>query len=415
MFFDQRKFYIVYHISYITMEKICNNCGNTFINRHPKALYCSLCKDTANRQKALDRYYKRRNLVLPEVKCVICNKLFIQDKFNINKKPLCSKICKQINQKNNMKQYLKVYKRKYIPIQDIKIEKQCLYCNKTFYADKYHRNMKYCSKQCSRLVNDLKYKLAKRKHKNFDNIVKKCKYCGEEFKLDSTKPINTELIRQYCCEAHRTNGYVSMRMKTDVNYKLLNTLRKQVLRAIINKTEKTIELTGADIETVRKHIESLFKSDMSWKNYGTKWEIDHIKPCKLFDLSDIKQQKECFNYKNLQPLYVAENRRKGATMTELNITEKQKQYITQRDNNACVFCHKKHTNIEPLTEVLLVPIKNGGKIDINNIFTCCVICKKIKSNKSFDIFINRTNYAKKHNITRTTVNPIIFQTKGVTH
>jgi len=46
---------------------------------------------------------------------------------------------------------------------------------------------------------------------------------------------------------------------------------------------------------------------MTWNNHGTgyngkgmkEWHIDHIIPCDKFDLSDPKQQEECFNYKNL--------------------------------------------------------------------------------------------------------------------
>ena len=39
--------------------------------------------------------------------------------------------------------------------------------------------------------------------------------------------------------------------------------------------------------------------------YG--WHIDHIKPVSKFNLLDLKQQKRCFNYKNLQPLWAKEN------------------------------------------------------------------------------------------------------------
>jgi hypothetical protein len=42
---------------------------------------------------------------------------------------------------------------------------------------------------------------------------------------------------------------------------------------------------------------------MNWDNHGIIWEIDHIKPCASFDLSDIEQQKQCFHYTNLQPLF----------------------------------------------------------------------------------------------------------------
>jgi hypothetical protein len=42
---------------------------------------------------------------------------------------------------------------------------------------------------------------------------------------------------------------------------------------------------------------------MNWENHGIVWEIDHIKACANFDLKDIEQQKECFHYTNIQPLF----------------------------------------------------------------------------------------------------------------
>ena len=49
---------------------------------------------------------------------------------------------------------------------------------------------------------------------------------------------------------------------------------------------------------------------MTWDNYGIgkhKWCIDHIKPCALFDLLLPKEQKKCFHYSNLQPMWASEN------------------------------------------------------------------------------------------------------------
>jgi len=44
---------------------------------------------------------------------------------------------------------------------------------------------------------------------------------------------------------------------------------------------------------------------------AAKYIILHDKPCSLFDLTDPEQQKECNNYKNLQPLWAIHNIKKG--------------------------------------------------------------------------------------------------------
>jgi len=49
---------------------------------------------------------------------------------------------------------------------------------------------------------------------------------------------------------------------------------------------------------------------MSWDNYG-EWHVDHKRPCASFDLSKLKEQRVCFHYMNLQPLWAAENLSKG--------------------------------------------------------------------------------------------------------
>ena len=50
---------------------------------------------------------------------------------------------------------------------------------------------------------------------------------------------------------------------------------------------------------------------MSTLKNHEKWHVDHIVPCSSFDLTSEKQQRICFNYKNLQPLWADENLRKS--------------------------------------------------------------------------------------------------------
>lgn len=61
------------------------------------------------------------------------------------------------------------------------------------------------------------------------------------------------------------------------------------------------------------HIESLFQDGMTWDNRGQgsgKWEIDHIVAVGLFDLQDPEQQRQCFHYTNLRPLWHEDHKAK---------------------------------------------------------------------------------------------------------
>jgi hypothetical protein len=102
------------------------------------------------------------------------------------------------------------------------------------------------------------------------------------------------------------------RRQTDINYRIKINLRGRIYKAIKrnSKSESTIVLIGCSIEALKVYLSSMFTEGMSWDNYG-KWHIDHIKPCASFDLSDSDQQKECFHYSNLQPLWAIENIKKS--------------------------------------------------------------------------------------------------------
>jgi hypothetical protein len=71
------------------------------------------------------------------------------------------------------------------------------------------------------------------------------------------------------------------------------------------------DLTGCSLDFLKVHLESQFQEGMSWLNYGT-WHVDHIRPCESFDFSKAEDQKECFLWQNLQPLWGAENISKNA-------------------------------------------------------------------------------------------------------
>jgi hypothetical protein len=79
------------------------------------------------------------------------------------------------------------------------------------------------------------------------------------------------------------------------------------------KAGRTRDLTGCSWEYLKAWLEAQFLPGMSWDDRSA-WHIDHIRPCASFDLTDPEQQKECFHYSNLQPLWALDNIKKGARL-----------------------------------------------------------------------------------------------------
>jgi hypothetical protein len=113
--------------------------------------------------------------------------------------------------------------------------------------------------------------------------------------------------------------YNRQRFDTDPLFRVATNLRKRIRDAIKRgiKSDKTMNLLGCSLEELKRHIENLWQPGMSWENYGMYgWHIDHVKPCAVFDLSDPEQQRACFHWSNLQPLWAGDNIRKSDSVKE---------------------------------------------------------------------------------------------------
>ena len=102
-------------------------------------------------------------------------------------------------------------------------------------------------------------------------------------------------------------------MKQDGQFKIRKNIRDRMRSAMQgkSKSKNTMELLGCTIEELKTHLEKQFTHGMNWDNYGKKgWHIDHILPCASFDLTDPEQQRKCFHYTNLQPLWATDNYKK---------------------------------------------------------------------------------------------------------
>lgn len=113
------------------------------------------------------------------------------------------------------------------------------------------------------------------------------------------------------------------RQKNDLDYRLRKNLRsrlhKALTRASAAKSGKTMDLTGCTVEELKAHLARQFAPGMTWDNYGHgpgRWNVDHRLPCAAFDLTEPEQQRACFRYSNLQPMWHPENVRKGAKIQQ---------------------------------------------------------------------------------------------------
>jgi len=85
------------------------------------------------------------------------------------------------------------------------------------------------------------------------------------------------------------------------------------LKGTTKKGRSWQTLVGYTIDQLKRHLESKFQKEMSWKNHGTFWHIDHIIPKSVFNFETPEDIdfKRCWSLDNLQPLEASENMRKN--------------------------------------------------------------------------------------------------------
>ena len=157
---------------------------------------------------------------------------------------------------------------------------------------------KCCScKEWQPLIN---YNFAKN---HWDELRNDCKECISSWRKANRKTIQAGNTR-----------YEKKRKSIDPIFKLAKTLRSRLGSALnrknIEKGFSTMELTGCELPFLKGYIEAKFVEGMTWENHGS-WHLDHVRPCCSFDLTQEEEQKKCFHYTNLQPLFAKENLSKG--------------------------------------------------------------------------------------------------------
>jgi hypothetical protein len=281
----------------VNNKKICPKCGRQYPvslkyffasknNQDGLFSWCKKCKGKSNKKSYLKhkieinlkrKLFRQKHRKQKSIKDKIYREKLKNRKLSeiqFPRKNQCKK-CKQIKTKNDFyKNFSKING----------LDSFCKICRKD-------SNFKQYRKQREKRIEIFKQYARKNKEK----LKNRKKAYGQKHKKERNK-------------------YLRDRKKNDLNFKILSNLRTRLWRALkaqkAKKYLKTIFLIGCSADELKKHLKAKFLNGMSFDNYGAgskKWSIDHIIPCSYFNLSDPKQQQQCFHYSNLAPLWNKDN------------------------------------------------------------------------------------------------------------
>ena len=216
------------------------------------------------------------------------------------------------------------------------MENTCVVCDITKSVDEFYKNKKTgkCFKRCKACEAERakEYKKRtnynvneKRADKNKNMREAQHKTCSQCKKVKHSSCFHSHRNQCKTCRQNYLQEYHKqevVRQRVNTNSKLLKqnnpqALLKSRLRSRLYnlmkkyktiKCDKTVELIGCTWKEFVYHMECQFKEGMSWTS--PELSIDHKVPCSLFDLTDPKEQKRCFYYLNLQPMYLCDNIKK---------------------------------------------------------------------------------------------------------
>jgi len=169
-----------------------------------------------------------------------------------------------------------------------------------------------------RLNNQEKIKLSNKKY-NLNNK-EKINENKKEYYLKNIDKIKKYHKKYVSLNKNKINKYKNewklKNWRENEEFRLKENLRHRIYMALKGtvKSKRTIDLLGTSIDNLWIHLEKTFKSGMTKDNYGKIWQVDHKIPCVAFDLTKPEEQVKCFNFTNLQALFVKENLSKGAKL-----------------------------------------------------------------------------------------------------
>lgn len=120
-----------------------------------------------------------------------------------------------------------------------------------------------------------------------------------------------ERLRKSIRERYHSDTPHNLRMK--IRSRIYMALKN--FRSGVSKSQGTDKLLGCTFQDCLEYLSSILPRGMDRSDLFTnRVHLDHHVPCVLFNLADPEEQRACFNYRNLRPLWAKDNLTKHATI-----------------------------------------------------------------------------------------------------
>lgn len=243
-------------------------------NKTKKSGFSSLCKECF---KLTNTKWKEANLEIVKTKSSARSKAKYGELLTTN-----FKVCTSCNVNKDYSNYVAIDGNVNLANRrDI-----CKSCESLKYQDQMITSKtKHCP-SCDQTLDKSKFSSDSSRVDGLYGICHVCKSASDK-KYKSTHP---EKVKELSCK----------RLEKPHN-RIAHNFRTR-MRHLVKRDKSSLEHLGLTKTQFKDWLEFQFNKNMSWDNYGTYWEIDHMVPCASFDLTNPAEISKCFNWKNLRPL-----------------------------------------------------------------------------------------------------------------
>jgi hypothetical protein len=171
------------------------------------------------------------------------------------------------------------------------------------------------TRQCSDCKQTLPVSSFSLSRKRLDGLQRVCKPCNRIYyqdRVDKVKRREWYQVNQRRREQENPSIRIARRLRGRVRDALKATLKKGKAR----KAARTLELLGCSSESLFLYLIWLMPFTAPGATTLEECHIDHIIPCKVYDLTNERDQRACFSWRNLQPLLPHDNLTKHATLPD---------------------------------------------------------------------------------------------------